>query len=251
MTRTTESLEEAHHTLTDHLAELRDRLIKALWFIILGTAACYKYSDQIFTFIRGPIAPYLPTGGLVFTAPMDKFIAHLKIAFFGGVILACPFWLYQVWKFVAPGLYSKEKKYALGFIVAGSVLFIGGICFAYFVVFPAAFHFLMLFGGDIDKPMITITEYMSFFVTTAALFGVSFELPLIIVILGMLGIVSQKFLREKRRYAIVLLAIMSAVFTPPDLLSMLFMLVPMVLLYEISILIVGVFEKKRAAESIE
>lgn len=235
-------------TLTDHLAELRSRLIKSAYAITIGMIICYNYSEQIFDILRKPIAPYLPTGGLVFTSPADKFIAHLKLSGYAGLILTCPIWLYQIWRFVAPGLYEKERRYSIAFIVSGSFLFITGVLFAYYLVFPVAFEFLMGFGGTVDKPMITIEQYMSFVITTSLMFGVAFELPLIMVILGAFGILSSKFLREKRRYAIVVLAIICAILTPPDLLSMMLMLVPMLFLFEIGIFFIARIEKKRALE---
>jgi sec-independent protein translocase protein TatC len=233
-------------TLIDHLSELRFRLTRAAYGIVAGMILCYNYTDKMFDIIRAPIAQYLPTGGLIFTGPADKFIAHLKLAFFGGMVLSCPFWLYQVWKFIAPGLYSREKKYSIGFMFFGTILFLVGVCFAYFAVFPAAFHFLMSYGGDVDKPMITIDQYLSFFTTTSLMFGVSFELPLIMTILGMIGLVSSRFLRDKRRYAVVLLSVVAAVITPPDLLSMIMMLIPLIALYEIGVWLVFFFEKKKA-----
>jgi sec-independent protein translocase protein TatC len=236
-------------TLTSHLIELRYRLIRILWAMMLGTALCYNYSENIFNWLRAPIEQYLPAGGLVFTAPADKFIAHLKISFFSGVLITTPIWIYQLWKFIAPALYKREKNYAVGFIFSGSALFVVGVSFAYFIAFPAAFHFLMTFGGNVDKPMITIDQYLSFVVTTALMFGLAFELPVVLIILGMMGIISQKFLKEKRRYAIVVLGLIAAILTPPDLLSMLLMLIPMILLYEISIIIVGIFERKRLNEA--
>jgi sec-independent protein translocase protein TatC len=236
-------------SLTEHLTELRVRVIYSLWGILVGFIICYNFTDVMFDWVRKPIQPYLQTGGLVFTAPMDKFIAHLKLAFFGGLVLACPFWVYQLWKFVAPGLYQKEKKYSIGFIFAGSVLFLTGVAFTYFIVFPMAFKFLMTYGGDVDKPMITIQQYMSFFLMTSLMFGASFELPVVLVILGMLGVVNQKFLREKRRYAIMSMAVLSAVITPPDLLSMVLMLVPLVILYEISIIFVGIFGQREIPQT--
>lgn len=236
-------------TLTDHLAELRDRLIKSAWAIAATTALCLVFSEQLFGLVRHPIAHHLPGGGLVFTNPMDKFLAHMKLALVCGIIFACPAWIYQVWRFVAPGLYAHERKYSVAFVFSGIVLFLTGVSFAYFLVLPMAFEFLFNFGGSVDKPLITITEYLSFFSTMILVFGASFELPLILVILGVLGLVSSQTLREKRRYAIVALATLSAVITPPDVLSMMMLLIPMAILYEISILVVRLVERKRQAPS--
>ena len=232
-----------NQTLVEHLRELRVRLIRSLWGIMLCTVVCYNYLAPIMDVIRAPIQPYLPSGGLVFTAPIDKFMMGLKVSFFSGILFSCPWWLYQVWKFVSPGLYSQEKKYGIGFIFFGTLLFVIGICFAYFLVLPQAFHFLMGFGGDIDKPMITIDEYIGFFATMMVVFGFAFEMPLVIVLLGMLGIVNKAFLKAKRRYFYVALSILAAIVTPPDAISMMMMLIPLLFLFEFSVLIVGWFEK--------
>ncbi|UOF00447.1 twin-arginine translocase subunit TatC [Bdellovibrio reynosensis] len=242
-----EELDSRAQSLYEHLAELRKRLINCVLILLVATCVCYYFSEQIFNFVRAPIAPYLPGGGLIYTGPMDKFVAHLKLSVVCAILVSCPFWLYQVWKFVAPGLYQKEKSYTFGFILSGTILFFLGTMFSYYIALPMAFEFLMSFGGTTDKPMISIEAYMGFFTQMCLMFGVAFELPLIIVILGMIGLVSQKFLRQNRRYAVMILAIVSAIITPPDLLSMSLMLVPMVLLYEISVIIVGIFEKKRTA----
>lgn len=238
--------ENTGETLVDHLTALRSCLIRSFFIVFAGFAVCWSFSEILFDIIRAPIKPYLQSisGGLVFTAPMDKFMAHLKVSVFGGIILTSPGWIYQVWIFLAPALYKEEKKYGLGFLFFGTILFLSGISFVYFVVYPLAFSFLMNFGGAIDAPMITISEYLSFFTTTTLVFGLAFEMPLVFTILGMMGIVTEEFLRSKRRYAIVLLAGLSAMITPPDVISMGLMMIPMVGLYESSIILVKVFGQK-------
>lgn len=237
---------EKEQDLIEHLTELRHCLVWSLGFVLLGFFGCWGFSEKIFDIIRVPIAPYLPDGGFIFTGPMDKFLAHIKVCLLAGIIISSPFWMYQVWKFISPGLYKNEKKYALSFISFGTFLFLTGVSFVYFVVYPMAFKFLMMFGGTTDKGMITIEKYLSFFTTTTLVFGVAFELPLILTILGMMGIISHQFLIEKRRYAIVLLAALSAMFTPPDVISMFAMLTPLVILYEISIILVRMFAPKES-----
>lgn len=238
---------EDRQPLVEHLGELRDRLIKCAYAIFICGGIAWFFSAEIFELIRLPIAPYLnnTSGGLVFSHPMDKFMAHVKVSMLTGLIFSCPVWLFQIWRFVAPGLYAHEQKYAAGFIVSGTMLFVTGVLFVYYLVFPAAFKFLLGFGGDVDKPLITISEYLSFFITTTLVFGISFELPLILVLLGLIGIVDAPMLRKNRRYSIVILALISAVVTPPDMMSMIMLLVPLIFLYEVSILIVSAFARNR------
>jgi len=248
MTMDQDQSEFKNQTLTDHLSELRTRIVHSLWAVLVTTATAFNFAEQIFNFIRQPIQPYLPQGGLIYTGPLDKFMAFVKLSVVVGIIAACPIWLWQIWKFVAPGLYKKEKGIAFGFISSGTVLFLSGVSFAYWVVLPMAFKFLMTFGGDTDKPMIAIESYLSFVSQITLMFGLCFEMPLIITTLSMLGLVSRKFLSEKRRYAVLIIAIVSAIVTPPDLLSMSMMMVPMILLYEISIIVVWMIERKRAQQ---
>ena len=144
-----------------------------------------------------------------------------------------------MWRFIAPGLYKNEKKFGLYFIFFGTILFLTGVSFVYFVVYPLAFEFLLNFGGDIDKAMITINDYLSFFITTTLVFGAAFELPLILTILGIAGIVDKAMLISFRRYAIISICIFSAMITPPDVISMILLALPLIGLYELSIVLVG------------
>jgi sec-independent protein translocase protein TatC len=245
MTTNLTSPEPGSMSLIDHLRDLRDCIVRAGIAIFVGMSLCWGISDYIFEFVRKPIVPYLQGGGLVFTAPMDKFMAHIQVSLVAGIIISAPFWLYQLWKFISPALYVGEKKMAAGFIFAGTTQFLLGAAFCYYVVFPGAFEFLMAFGGTTDKPMITISQYLDFFSQTIIIFGLTFEIPVVIAFLGLIGLISQKFLKEKRRYAIVINSILAAIAAPPDVLSMMLLLVPLLVMYEVSVLLVGIFERKK------
>jgi len=238
-------------TLTDHLTELRDRLIRSVWAVFFCSIVAWFFREPIFRILSGPIAGQLKDGSLIYTGPIDMFVVYLKLTIATGTAMAMPIWLYQAWRFVAPGLYANEKKYGAAFILSGTGLFVIGVMFAYFLVLPAGLHFLLQMQPDPEtsnvRAMIDITKYLSFLTTTALVFGLAFELPLVLTLLGVLGIIDQHFLREKRRYAIVLMALVAAVVTPPDALSMLMLLGPMCLLYEISIFLVGILGRKREA----
>ena len=240
MSESTESADQ-EQSLTEHLTELRTSLIQSGYGIILGFILCFWKSDLLFAIIRRPIAPFLEGKGLVFTAPMEQFLAHVKVSLLGGLVLSCPWWVYQIWRFIAPGLYSSEKRYALGFIFSGTFLFLSGISFVYFVVYPMAFDFLINYGGGADQAMITISDYLSFFATTTIVFGLAFELPLILTLLGIAGVIDKEFLVSKRKYAIIVLAVLSAFITPPDAISMVLLMIPLYLLYELGVLLVGFF----------
>ncbi len=234
-----DKLSKDNDTIVEHLTELRIRIIRSLSAVGIFALIAWNFSDFFFTIIRKPILPYLPQGGLVFTAPMDKFMAHLKVSVLTGVIFSCPVWIYQVWMFMVPGLYKNEKKFSYYFLSFGTFLFLTGVFFVYFVVYPVAFEFLLNFGGDVDSAMITINDYLSFFIKTTLVFGLAFELPLVLTILGMLGVVTKPLLIKFRRYALVLICLLSAFITPPDVISMVLLVLPLYGLYELSIFLVG------------
>ncbi|MBE8221143.1 MAG: twin-arginine translocase subunit TatC [Bdellovibrionales bacterium] len=231
-------------SLTDHLIDLRSFFIRSAFILLIGFCVCWFYVDELFEFVRAPIVGFLPNQALIFISPTEKFTSYIKVAFLSSVFFSIPFLLYQLWIFVAPALYKKEKKFMLAFLFIGSFLFTTGVAFVYFIVFPNAFSFLLSFGASADQAMISIAEYLSFFFVMFLVFGAAFEMPLIFSLLAVMGILSSKFLKSYRSYAIVLLSIASAILTPPDIFSMVFMLIPLLLLYEISIFFVKILEKK-------
>ena len=176
---------------------------------------------------------------------MDPFLAHLQVSLFSAVILASPFWLSQFWLFLSPGLYKKEKTVFVSFCLGGVLLFATGALFAYFVVFPIMFSVLMNFGGDVDQPFITIRNYLSFITRFVLTFGLVFEMPLAVLLLCRSGALSPAFLKKYRRHAFLLLSVLSAFITPPDVMSMLLLLLPLILLYELSLQLVLFTQKKQ------
>ncbi|MGI9548381.1 MAG: twin-arginine translocase subunit TatC [Bdellovibrionales bacterium] len=222
---------------TQHLRELRDRLIKILVAFFIGFAVSWLFKDLLMELIRQPIAPYLTStsGKLIFTSPIEKFLSYIKVAFFASLVLSCPYWLLQIGKFISPGLHKAEKKGLLLFVIFGSLLFLMGSVFIYFIVLPLAFQFLISFGGSSELAYISLKEYISFFLRTSLVFGLVFETPLVLVFLIRLKLVSVQQLKDSRPYVVVLIAVLSAFATPPDILSMLFLMLPLYLFYEISI----------------
>ncbi|MCZ0932324.1 MAG: twin-arginine translocase subunit TatC [Oligoflexia bacterium] len=232
-------------SLTEHLTELRGRIIKSLLFLILGSVVCYFFSKDILSVIGQPIKPYLTAtkGHLIFISPFEKFFSHLWVSLFAGFILSSPFWMYQIWKFISPGLYKEEKKWSLLFVSSSALLFLSGILFVYFVVYPFSFRFLLNFGGGSEVAYISLKPYLSFFLRTAVVFGLVFEMPVILFSLLKLNLITVKQLTKARPYVIVFIAVLSAMITPPDVFSMLFMMLPLYLLFELSIWISRTFLK--------
>lgn len=169
----------------------------------------------------------------------------MKVAFIAGIILTSPFVLFQVWAFVAPGLYRDEKRYVIPFVAAGSFFFMLGILFAYFVAIPVVFKFLLGYATDFIKPMPSMKEYLSFSIKFLLAFGLVFEFPVVLVLLARIGVVDAKTMARHRKYAILLIFIFAAVMTPPDIISQLLMAIPLMGLYELSILLSKIFGKKK------
>lgn len=231
----------------EHLEELRSRLIRAAIAIGIGFGVCIVFGERVFSVFAAPITKLLPKdSSLVFTSLPDPFFVYLKVAFITGIFLALPYVLYQVWLFVRPGLLEKEKKLALPFIVVSTLLFYIGAVFAYFIVFPAAFQFFLSYETAELKPMISIRDYVSLVMLLMLAFGAIFETPVVIVVLGLLGLVDSSFLKKGRRYFIVLAFVIAALLTPtPDVINQTLMAIPLILFYELGIHVLRLIEQKR------
>lgn len=223
-----------------HLREMRSRLIKSLLALAVGFALAYKLARPILDFLARPLKEALPEGpGLIATALPDTFLVHLKIAFWGGFFLASPLWLYQLWAFVAPGLYGREKKGLKRLSFFGTVLLFSGAAFAYYVVIPIAFQFFVALGQGEVTFLPAVRQYLGLVTGMLAAFGLTFQMPLVLMFLASLGLVNAAHLRAFRRYAVLIIFILAAVLTPPDVISQVLLAIPMLVLYELSILLIG------------
>jgi sec-independent protein translocase protein TatC len=231
----------------DHLEELRWRLLKSLLAVGIGTAVGWFAVQQldIVALLKAPIAPFLSGGKLAFTSPTEPLVLTLKLAFVTGILLGSPVVAYQLWAFLAPALYPREKRVIAPAFTAGLVLFTGGAVACYRWVLPAALTVLFAFQREDLAAVITIDRYFSFATQLIVAFGIIAELPLVVTILAAFGLVTPATLTRHRRYAIVVAAIVAAFLTPPDALSMLMMLVPLLLLYEVSILCAWLVTRRR------
>lgn len=245
------SSDESRMSFLDHLQELRKHLIRGALCVLLVFGACLWFSTDLFNLIAGPIKKYLPANSsLVFTSLPDPFFIYLKVALIAALFISLPYILYELWKFIYPGLYLHERKAALPFVVSATLLFYLGAAFAYFLVFPAAFKFFLSYESPDLKPMLAIREYVNLVMLLMLAFGAVFETPVIIVFLGLLGLFSSDALRKGRRYFVVLSFILAAILTPtPDVINQAIMAVPMMLFYEVGIWILAAMEKRREAHS--
>ena len=228
---------QAESRLIDHLIELRARLLRAVFGLVIVFVALLPFANKLYAWLAKPLLAKLPAGGhLIATGVASPFFAPVKLAFFAALFLSAPWLLYQAWAFVAPGLYQREKKLALPLLASAVSLFYAGCAFAYFLVLPAVFGFLTRVTPDGVAMMTDIQSYLDFVLVIFLAFGASFELPVALVILALLGWVTPKQLRESRGYAIVGVFVVAAVITPPDVVSQLMLAIPMCVLYEIGIL---------------
>jgi sec-independent protein translocase protein TatC len=241
----------------EHLEELRRRIIHSFLYVMAGFCVCWWFHERIFAIMQKPIMSALAKHHLdqklVYLNPTDPFNMYLKIAFLAGIFVASPFVLYQVWAFIAPGLYRHERRYVLPFMVSTVGLFLAGGYFGYRMVYPAALDFLISFSGQFT-PMITVQEYTDLFLTIIAGLGVIFEMPILVFFLALMGIVNAGFMWRNFRYAVLLIFVIAAIITPtPDIVNMCIFASPMIVLYLLSIGIAWFVHphqrKKRAAKA--
>ena len=250
----TNDIDESKAPLLDHLIELRTRLIRCAIAILVLFLGCFFVAEEIYNFLAAPLAEQLAdreNARMIFTALHEVFFTQVKVAFFAALFVSFPFVANQLWMFIAPGLYKNEKKAFLPFLVLTPVLFFAGGALVYYMIFPLAWQFFLGFetiGGDGTLAIeleAKVDEYLSLVMKLIFAFGISFELPLVLTLMARVGMTTAEGLAEKRKYAIVGAFIAAAVLTPPDPISQISLAIPIILLYEVSIISVRMVEKRR------
>jgi sec-independent protein translocase protein TatC len=239
--------EAAEETFLSHLIELRDRLLRIIGAVLLVFLLLFYWASDIYTLLAKPLLAALPADGkMIATDVVGVFLVPVKVTLLVAFLVALPYVLYQVWAFVAPGLYSHEKRLVLPLVVTSSILFFFGMAFAYFVVFPSVFRFMAAIAPQGVAWMTDIEKYFSFVLTMFLAFGVTFETPVAVVLLVRLGVVNIEQLKQARSYVIVGAFVVGAIFTPPDVVSQLLLAIPVCLLYEAGIWIARMVRPKVA-----
>lgn len=249
-------------SITEHLGELRNRIVVSLIVIVIIFGICFYFSEYIFKLLTLPLygtlkfslkMPFVtikasenPGQGLVFLAPAEALWMHFKISLISAFVISTPVIFYELWRFVAPGLLAKEKKYAFPFVIVATSLFLFGALFCFFIVLPFAINFLLTYKTETIKPMLSVGKYIDFCLKFILAFGAVFELPVILLFLTKIGVVTPKTLAKNRKYAVLLAFVVAALLTPtPDAFNQTLMAVPIILLYEAGILASRIFSSKQ------
>jgi sec-independent protein translocase protein TatC len=243
---------EVRASFWDHLKELRTRLVQSLLGVAVGMAAIGVWSEDIFRWVMKPVLRSLPEGqrALNYTSYLEPFLVYLKVALYGGLFVSAPWALWQLWIFVAPGLYRREKRVVIPFLMSGTLLFYAGAAFCYFLVMPYAFPALAAIAGPDMRPLLTMREQLTLVLAMMLGFGIIFEVPVVIAFLSLIGVVDASFLSKYRRHAIVVNVVVAAIVTPTgDPFNLALMAVPMIAFYEIGVLLARILGKKRAPET--
>ncbi|MFQ5479951.1 MAG: twin-arginine translocase subunit TatC [Thermodesulfobacteriota bacterium] len=234
--------------LTGHLRELRKRLLVSIVALVIGFAISYFFSERLYSFLISPLLPVMPEGSefIAFSGLVEPFFVYIKVGFLGAAALASPVILFEIWSFVAPGLYATERRWFLATVFFSCALFISGLLFAFFVVFPFAFKFLMSYSGPQLKPFISMNSYFSLVTRLLIAFGVVYQLPLAMLVLARTGVVTAGRFLSWWRYAVIAIVIASAVLTPtPDAFNQMLMAGPLLVLYFLGVALARIFGKKK------
>ena len=240
--------------LISHLSELRKRLVYSFVFLLIFFFICYFFAEYIYGFLVEPYAQAVKNDGterrLIFTALQETFLTYLKVSFFAAFFVTCPFLLIQVWKFIAPGLYKHEKTAIIPYLVLTPILFFLGGILVYYLIMPLAIKFFLSFESSGLKTNLPIqleakvNEYLSLIMKLIFAFGLSFQLPVVLSLLARVGVVNSKFLKERRKYVVVIIFTAAAILTPPDPVTQIGLAIPLLILYELSIFSVNIIENK-------
>jgi sec-independent protein translocase protein TatC len=245
---------EEKSPFTEHLSELRDRLIRSAIAVSIGFCIAYFFKEKLFKILTIPLVKAIgddKNTQMIFTGLPEAFFTYLKVSLLAGIVAATPVLFYEFWMFVSPGLYRNEKKYLFPIVLLTFIFFIIGSSFAYFIVFPFGFQFFLGFSTDSIHAMLSMKEYLSFASKMLLAFGFIFELPLVLTFMARMGLVTVPFLQKNRKYALLIFFITAAVLTPPDVVSQILMAVPLMVLYEISIIGARIFGKKTELDTDE
>ena len=238
--------------LKPHIADLRKRLTISTITVVVMFFACFSFYEPILEWMMAPVKHALPVGtSMIAVEIQETFFTAMKVAFFGGFIISLPVIFWQLWLFLAPGLYDHEKKLVVPFVFFATLMFLLGASFAYYIVVPIGFDFLIAFGNSVVSVLPSIGKYVGFFTKLLIGFGIAFELPVITFFLAKIGIVNDQMLKDFFRYAVVLIFIISAILTPPDVISQVLMAAPLLILYGVSIYIAKVFNPAQKEEEEE
>ena len=238
--------------LKPHIADLRKRLTISTITVVVMFFACFSFYEPILEWMMAPVKHALPVGtSMIAVEIQETFFTAMKVAFFGGFIISLPVIFWQLWLFLAPGLYDHEKKLVVPFVFFATLMFLLGASFAYYIVVPVGFDFLIAFGNSVVSVLPSIGKYVGFFTKLLIGFGIAFELPVITFFLAKIGLVNDQMLKDFFRYAVVLIFIISAILTPPDVISQVLMAAPLLILYGVSIYIAKVFNPAQKEEEEE
>lgn len=244
------SAPDAQETFISHLIEMRDRLLRAVLAVVVIFVLLFPWAQDLYALLAEPMLASLPQGGqMIATEVTTPFFVPVKVTMMTAFLIALPWIFYQIWAFVAPGLYQHEKRLGLPLIISSVLLFLLGMAFAYFLVFPVVFGFIVGIAPEGVAVMTDIGKYLDFVLTLFLAFGITFEVPVAVVLLVKMGMVSLEKLREIRPYVVVGAFVIGAIFTPPDVISQIMLAVPMWLLYELGILVAAVITKPQAKPS--